>query len=149
MPASAQRSPETIIAYERETGRLVAQYQRENPDDVLRAPLVQTARWDRGTFAILFDAANPDASEEKRNVSTVAPQALFLLNHDFVHIQARQLAERLAASATGRTRSSKLRGPKAKVVAHQQKVAQEEKKRNRVPILSEPGADLSFPFRRG
>ena len=57
---------------------------------------VQTARWDRGSFAILFDAANPDASTEKRTVSTVAPQALFLLNHEFTRTQAKQLAERLA-----------------------------------------------------
>lgn len=60
-----------------------------------RSLYVQTARWDRGSFAILFDAANPDASEEKRNVSTVAPQALFLLNHPFVHSQAKALAARL------------------------------------------------------
>lgn len=60
-----------------------------------RSLYVQTARWDRGTFAILFDAANPDASEEKRNVSTVAPQALFLLNHPFVRSQAKGLAARL------------------------------------------------------
>jgi hypothetical protein len=61
-----------------------------------RSLYVQTARWDRGSFAMLFDAANPDASEEKRNVSTVAPQALFLLNHDFVQSQAKQLAQRVA-----------------------------------------------------
>lgn len=60
-----------------------------------RSLYVQTARWDRGSFAILFDAANPDASEEKRNVSTVAPQALFLLNHPFVLAQAKDLAQRL------------------------------------------------------
>ncbi|MBC7965091.1 MAG: DUF1553 domain-containing protein, partial [Fuerstia sp.] len=48
-----------------------------------RSLYVQTARWDRSNFATLFDAANPDASEEKRNVSTVAPQSLFLLNHNF------------------------------------------------------------------
>jgi hypothetical protein len=60
-----------------------------------RSLYVQTARWDRGTFAILFDAANPDASVEKRDVSTVAPQALFLLNHDFVQTQAKHLAERV------------------------------------------------------
>src|SRR5262249_20873624 len=56
---------------------------------------VQTSRCDRGTFAMLFDAANPDASEEKRNVSTVAPQALFLLNNDFALVQARKLTDRL------------------------------------------------------
>lgn len=60
-----------------------------------RSLYVQTARWDRGTFATLFDAANPDASEEKRNGSTVAPQALFLLNNDFALTQAKELAKRL------------------------------------------------------
>jgi len=60
-----------------------------------RSLYVQTARWDRGNFAILFDAANPDASAEKRNVSTVAPQSLFLLNHNFALGQAKHLAERL------------------------------------------------------
>jgi cytochrome c553 len=64
-----------------------------------RSLYVQTARWDRGGFATLFDAANPDASVERRTVSTVAPQALFLLNHDFTLAQARRLAERLAREA--------------------------------------------------
>jgi hypothetical protein len=61
-----------------------------------RSLYVQTARWDRSSYSSLFDAANPDASSEKRNVSTVAPQALFLLNHDFAQSAARQLAERLS-----------------------------------------------------
>ena len=61
-----------------------------------RSLYVQTARWDRSSFATLFDAANPDASGEGRGVSTVAPQALFLLNHGFVLAQAGHLAERLA-----------------------------------------------------
>jgi hypothetical protein len=60
-----------------------------------RSLYVQTARWDRSNFSTLFDAANPDASNEKRNVSTVAPQALFLLNHEFVLDQANHLADRL------------------------------------------------------
>jgi hypothetical protein len=60
-----------------------------------RSLYVQTARWDRSNFAALFDAANPDASVEKRDVSTVAPQALFLLNHEFVLSQARHLAGRV------------------------------------------------------
>lgn len=45
---------------------------------------------------MLFDAANPDASAEKRVVSTVAPQALLLLNNQYIQTQARHLAERLA-----------------------------------------------------
>ena len=60
-----------------------------------RSLYVQTARWDRGSYAILFDAANPDSSTERRNVSTVAPQALLLLNHGFVLEQAKQTARRL------------------------------------------------------
>ena len=60
-----------------------------------RSLYVQTARWDRSNFATLFDAANPDAAVEKRDVSTVAPQSLFLLNHDFVLSQAKHLAERV------------------------------------------------------
>jgi cytochrome c553 len=60
-----------------------------------RSLYVQTARWDRGSFALLFDAANPDQSTEKRMATTVAPQALFLLNDEFVRNQAKHLSERL------------------------------------------------------
>ena len=60
-----------------------------------RSLYIQTARWDRGTFATLFDAANADASTDKRTVSTVAPQALLMLNNGFVHARAAELAERL------------------------------------------------------
>jgi hypothetical protein len=66
-----------------------------------RALYVQTARWDRSSFAMVFDAANPDASVEQRTVSTVAPQALFLLNHEFTLAQASRLAERLLREAPG------------------------------------------------
>ena len=50
---------------------------------------------------MLFDAANPDASTEKRTASTVAPQALLFLNHPFVLAQARNLAGRLVAESAG------------------------------------------------
>jgi hypothetical protein len=66
-----------------------------------RSLYVQTARWGRSDFATLFDAANPDAASEKRIVSTVAPQALFLLNHPFAVDQARLLAERLQRDEPG------------------------------------------------
>jgi hypothetical protein len=64
-----------------------------------RSLYIQTARWDRSSFAALFDAANPDASVEKRDVSTVSPQALFLLNHEFAHAQAKHLSERVRLEA--------------------------------------------------
>jgi mono/diheme cytochrome c family protein len=61
-----------------------------------RSLYVQTARWDRSSFATLFDAANPDAAVERRDVSTVAPQALFLMNNAFTLAQAEHLARRAA-----------------------------------------------------
>ena len=66
-----------------------------------RSLYVQTARWDRGTFATLFDAANADASTEKRTVSTVAPQALLMLNNEFVQGRAADLAARLKRDVPG------------------------------------------------
>ena len=48
---------------------------------------------------LLFDAANPDASVEKRDVTTVAPQALFLLNTEFMKTVSQKLADRLAKEA--------------------------------------------------
>ena len=44
-----------------------------------------------------FDFADPSVVTGVRNVSTVAPQALFLMNHPFVREQAKFAAERLAA----------------------------------------------------
>ncbi len=70
-------------------------------DTPRRSLYVQTARWDRSSFAMLFDAANPDASTEKRTPSTLAPQALLFLNHPFVLAQARHLAERVGAETSG------------------------------------------------
>jgi hypothetical protein len=64
-----------------------------------RSLFVQTARWQRDSYANLFDAANPDSSTEKRVTSTVAPQALLLLNHPWVHEQAQRLSERLLREA--------------------------------------------------
>ncbi len=60
-----------------------------------RSLYVQTARWQRDSYANLFDAANPDSSTEKRGTSTVAPQALLMMNHPWIYDQARHFAERL------------------------------------------------------
>jgi hypothetical protein len=54
-----------------------------------------TIRSDRTSFRELFDAADPTAIIDKRGVSTVAPQALFLLNHPFAVEQATALARRI------------------------------------------------------
>jgi hypothetical protein len=54
-----------------------------------------------------FDFGDINASIGQRNVSTVAPQALYLLNHSFVIEQSRTAAERaLASSASDNERLS-------------------------------------------
>jgi mono/diheme cytochrome c family protein len=53
-------------------------------------------RSDRSNYRMLFDAADPNSIVEQRVVSTVAPQALFLLNHPFMVAQSKSLAERVA-----------------------------------------------------
>ncbi len=53
----------------------------------------------------VFDFGDINATMGQRNVSTVAPQALYLLNHSFVVEQSRAAAERtLAASASDEDR---------------------------------------------
>ncbi len=56
-----------------------------------------TIRSDRSSFGPLFDAADATAMVDRRTVSTVAPQALFLLNHPLVLDAARDLARRMLA----------------------------------------------------
>ncbi len=56
-----------------------------------------TIRSDRSGFLPLFDVADPTAPVEKRTVSTVAPQALFLMNDPFVLAQTKALAKRVEA----------------------------------------------------
>ena len=48
----------------------------------------------------VFDFADPSTVTGRRNTSTVAPQALFLLNHPFVHEQALATAQQLLANKT-------------------------------------------------
>jgi hypothetical protein len=64
-----------------------------------RTLYVMTIRSDRATYQTLFDAADASAIVEQRINSTVAPQALFLLNNPFALKQAEALARRAQASA--------------------------------------------------
>jgi hypothetical protein len=66
-----------------------------------RSVYLMTIRSDRSSFRELFDAADPTAIADKRTVSTVAPQALFLLNHPFALAQTNQLVGRLLREAPG------------------------------------------------
>jgi hypothetical protein len=62
-----------------------------------RTLYLMTIRSDKSGFGPLFDAADPESSVDRRTISTVAPQALFLLNDPFVLEQARTLTKRLLA----------------------------------------------------
>ena len=59
-----------------------------------RTLYLMTVRSDSANFRTLFDGADPTAIVEKRVTSTVAPQALFLLNNSFVIEQSKKLAQR-------------------------------------------------------
>jgi hypothetical protein len=63
-----------------------------------RTLYLMTVRSDRSGFPPLFDSADSTALVDKRTLSTVAPQALFLLNHPFAVEQAKGLAKRLRAA---------------------------------------------------
>jgi hypothetical protein len=57
-----------------------------------RTLYLMTIRSDRSNYRSLFDAADPTAIIDQRIDSTVAPQALFLMNHPFMLDQAAELA---------------------------------------------------------
>ena len=66
-----------------------------------RTLYVMTSRSDRATYQSLFDAADPNGVVERRVDSTVAPQALFFMNHPFVLRQAAALRDRLERECAG------------------------------------------------
>lgn len=51
-------------------------------------------RGDRPGLGVLFDAADPSMHAEQRTLSTVAPQALYLMNHPWVLSCAQRIANR-------------------------------------------------------
>jgi hypothetical protein len=65
-----------------------------------RTLYLMTIRSDKSGFGPLFDAADPESSVDRRTISTVAPQALFLLNDPFVVEQTKTLAKRMLAEKT-------------------------------------------------
>src|SRR6185295_4072575 len=55
----------------------------------------------------LFDFPTPNISAEKRFVTTVPLQRLFLMNSDFMQVEAEELAKRVANEVDNRTRIKK------------------------------------------
>src|SRR5262249_47716453 len=65
-----------------------------------RTLYLMTIRSDRTGFGPLFDTADSTAPVDVRTVSTVAPQALFLLNHPFAKAQAAAFTDRVLKAKT-------------------------------------------------
>jgi cytochrome c553 len=59
-------------------------------------------------FGSIFDQPSPNLICEKRNTSTVAPQALFMLNDPFVARQAKALADRLMRETGEKSAKAKI-----------------------------------------
>ncbi len=64
-----------------------------------RTLYVMTLRSDRSNYRTLFDAADPASIVEARTDTTVAPQALFLLNNPFALTKTAALSQRVVAQA--------------------------------------------------
>jgi hypothetical protein len=62
-----------------------------------RTLYLMTVRSDRSGYRAIFDAADPNGITDQRLDSTVAPQALFLMNHPFVNARAESLAKTVQA----------------------------------------------------
>jgi hypothetical protein len=65
-----------------------------------RTLYITTIRSNRNDYRTLFDAADPTAIVDQRNDSTVAPQALFLMNDPFALAQTKALSERVIKQGT-------------------------------------------------
>jgi hypothetical protein len=110
-PATVKADPENILLGRMPRRRLDAEELRDSLlavsgglDGSLGGPAVKEltsprrslyllmVRSDRSNYRMLFDAPDPNSMAEKRIDSTVAPQALFLLNHPFALERTKALA---------------------------------------------------------
>ncbi|MEZ5356844.1 MAG: PSD1 and planctomycete cytochrome C domain-containing protein [Bryobacteraceae bacterium] len=74
------------------------------PSMLRRTVYGKVSRYKPDEYLMLFDFPSPLISAEKRFLTTVPQQRLFLMNSDFMQIQAEELAKRVAGGATQRDR---------------------------------------------
>ncbi|MFN0103264.1 MAG: PSD1 and planctomycete cytochrome C domain-containing protein [Bryobacteraceae bacterium] len=67
----------------------------------------KVSRYKLDEYLQLFDFPSPNLSAEKRFITTVPSQRLFLMNSDFMQIEAEELAKKVAAEANNRERIRK------------------------------------------
>ena len=74
-------------------------YQASPPDDARRRSIYMFAKRSLAVpMMTVFDSCDTTAPTGRRDVSTVAPQALTLLNNSWVHSESRAMAERVIAA---------------------------------------------------
>ena len=71
-----------------------------SPAMLRRTVYGKVSRYKPDEFLMLFDFPSPLISAEKRFVTTVPQQRLFLMNSDFMQIEAEELAKRVALEPT-------------------------------------------------
>ncbi|MBI2687934.1 MAG: PSD1 domain-containing protein [Acidobacteria bacterium] len=67
----------------------------------------KVSRYKLDEYLQLFDFPSPNISAEKRFITTVPSQRLFLMNSDFMQIEGEELAKKVAAEANNRERIRK------------------------------------------
>jgi hypothetical protein len=78
------------------------------PDYKRRTVYGKVSRYKLDSYLQLFDFPPPNISAEKRFTTTVPLQRLFLMNSDFVQIEAEELAKRVATEPNNRARVKKI-----------------------------------------
>ncbi|MDE3198240.1 MAG: DUF1549 domain-containing protein [Acidobacteriota bacterium] len=78
------------------------------PDFTRRTIYGKVSRYKLDAYLQLFDFPPPNISAEKRFTTVVPLQRLFLMNSDFVQVEAEDLARRVAAEPNNRARVIKL-----------------------------------------
>lgn len=78
------------------------------PSFLRRTVYGKVSRYKLDEYLQLFDFPSPSISAEKRFTTTVPQQRLFLLNSDFMQLQAEELARRAMPEADNRARVRKL-----------------------------------------
>ena len=73
-----------------------------------RTVYAKVSRYKLDEYLALFDFPTPMISAEKRFVTTVPTQRLFLMNSDFMQLQAEELAKRVATEPNNSARVRKL-----------------------------------------
>ena len=77
------------------------------PSMLRRTVYGKVSRYKPDEYLMLWDFPSPLISAEKRFATTVPSQRLFLMNSDFMQLQAEELAKRVAAEANQRERIRK------------------------------------------